>query len=183
MIAAAARDAGADARRIGIVPDDHAKLLDALESQLLRADILVTSGGVSMGAFDVVKEALSEIGTVEFSRVAMQPGKPQGFGHLGDKVPIFCLPGNPVSSLISFEAFVRPAIRKLLGKRQPAPCHRPGDRAGERVQPARRAAVPPGRAAPRVRRRLQRLLHRRSGFAPARLAGAGRTASSCSTRT
>jgi molybdopterin molybdotransferase len=118
MIAAAAKDAGADARRIGIVADDHAKLLDALESQLLRADVLVTSGGVSMGAYDVVKEALSELGTVEFTRVAMQPGKPQGFGHIGDKVPIFCLPGNPVSSLVSFEAFVRPAIRKLLGKRQ-----------------------------------------------------------------
>ncbi len=117
MIACAAKDAGADARRIGIVPDDHAKLLDALESQLLRADVLVTSGGVSMGAYDVVKEALSELGTVEFVRVAMQPGKPQGFGHLGDKVPIFCLPGNPVSSLVSFEAFIRPAIRKLLGKR------------------------------------------------------------------
>jgi molybdopterin molybdotransferase len=118
MIAAAAKDAGADARRIGIVPDDHARLLDALESQLLRADVLITSGGVSMGAFDVVKEALSELGTVEFTRVAMQPGKPQGFGHLGNRVPIFCLPGNPVSSLVSFEAFVRPAIRKLLGKRQ-----------------------------------------------------------------
>jgi molybdopterin molybdotransferase len=118
MIAAAAKDAGADARRIGIVPDDHAKLLDTLESQLLRADILITTGGVSMGAFDVVKEALSELGTVEFTKIAMQPGKPQGFGHLGDKIPIFCLPGNPVSSLVSFEAFVRPAIRKLLGKRQ-----------------------------------------------------------------
>jgi molybdopterin molybdotransferase len=118
MIAAAAKDAGADAVRIGIVVDDHAKLLDALESQLLRADVLVTSGGVSMGAFDVVKEALSELGTVEFTRVAMQPGKPQGFGHIGNKIPIFCLPGNPVSSLVSFEAFVRPAIRKMLGKRQ-----------------------------------------------------------------
>jgi molybdopterin molybdotransferase len=117
MIAAAAKDAGADARRMGIVPDDHAKLLDALESQLLRADVLVTTGGVSMGAFDVVKEALSELGTVEFTKVAMQPGKPQGFGHIGGKVPIFCLPGNPVSSLVSFEAFVRPAIRKMLGKR------------------------------------------------------------------
>ncbi|MBN9620603.1 MAG: molybdopterin molybdotransferase MoeA, partial [Actinobacteria bacterium] len=117
MIAAAAKDAGADARRIGIVPDDHAKLLDTLESQLLRADILVTSGGVSMGAYDVVKEALSELGTVEFAQVAMQPGKPQGFGHIGNRVPIFCLPGNPVSSLVSFETFVRPAIRKLLGKR------------------------------------------------------------------
>jgi molybdopterin molybdotransferase len=117
LITAAARDAGADARRIGIVPDDHSKLLDVLESQLLRADILVTTGGVSMGAFDIVKQALSELGTVEFTRIAMQPGKTQGFGHLGTRVPIFCLPGNPVSALVSFEAFVRPAIRKLLGKR------------------------------------------------------------------
>ncbi|MCU1658002.1 MAG: molybdopterin molybdochelatase [Pseudonocardiales bacterium] len=117
LVAAAAKDAGADARRIGIVPDDHSALLDVLESQLLRADILVTTGGVSMGAFDVVKQALSELGTVEFTRVAMQPGKPQGFGHLGNRVPIFCLPGNPVSALVSFEVFVRPAIRKLLGKR------------------------------------------------------------------
>lgn len=117
MLAAAAKDAGADARRIGIVADDHTSLLDALENQLLRTDVLITTGGVSMGAFDIVKEALSEIGTVEFTRVAMQPGRPQGFGHLGNKVPIFCLPGTPVSSLVSFEAFVRPAIRKLLGKR------------------------------------------------------------------
>jgi molybdopterin molybdotransferase len=117
LIAAAARDAGADARRVGIIPDDHSALLDTLESQLLRADIIVTTGGVSMGAFDVVKQALSELGTVEFTRVAMQPGRPQGFGHLGDRIPIFCLPGNPVSALVSFEVFVRPAIRKLLGKR------------------------------------------------------------------
>lgn len=117
LLTAAARDTGADARRLGIVVDDHAKLLDTLESQLLRADILITTGGVSMGAFDVVKQALSELGTVEFTRVAMQPGKPQGFGHLGNRIPIICLPGNPVSALVSFEVFVRPAIRKLLGKR------------------------------------------------------------------
>jgi molybdopterin molybdotransferase len=118
MLTAAARDAGADAYRVGIVPDDHARLLDVLDSQLLRADLIITSGGVSMGAFDVVKEALSQLGTVEFTRIAMQPGMPQGFGHLGrDRTPIFCLPGNPVSSLVSFEVFVRPAIRKLLGKR------------------------------------------------------------------
>ena len=117
LVAAAAKDAGADARRFGIVADDHSKLLDTLESQLLRADILVTTGGLSDGAFDVVKQALSEIGTVDFTNVAIQPGQPQGFGHLGNRVPIFCLPGNPVSALVSFEAFVRPAIRKLLGKR------------------------------------------------------------------
>jgi molybdopterin molybdotransferase len=117
LVAAAAKDAGADARRYGIVTDDHSALLDVLESQLLRADVLITTGGVSMGAFDVVKQALTELGTVEFTRVAMQPGKPQGFGHVGNGVPIFCLPGNPVSALVSFEIFVRPAIRKLLGKR------------------------------------------------------------------
>ena len=118
MLAAAARDAGADAYRVGIVPDDHAQLLDVLDSHLLRADMIITSGGVSMGAFDVVKEALSQLGTVEFVRVAMQPGMPQGFGTLGrDRTPIFCLPGNPVSALVSFEVFARPAIRKLLGKR------------------------------------------------------------------
>ena len=118
LVTAAARDAGADAYRFGIVSDDHTKLLDVLESQLLRADILVTTGGVSMGAFDVVKSALSTLGTVEFVEVGMQPGKPQGYGRLGEGVPIFCLPGNPVSALVSFEVFVRPAIRKLLGKHQ-----------------------------------------------------------------
>ncbi len=119
LLTAAARDAGASAYRVGIVPDDHERLMDVLESQLLRADMIVTSGGVSMGAYDVVKEALSEVGSVEFTQVAMQPGKPQGFGHLGpNRTPIFCLPGNPVSSLVSFEVFVRPAIRKLLGKRR-----------------------------------------------------------------
>jgi len=122
LLSAAARDAGADVRRYGIVPDDHSQLLDVLESQLLRADMLITTGGVSVGAFDVVKQALSELGTVDFVNVAMNPGKPQGFGHLtpsgsGQNVPIFCLPGNPVSALVSFEAFVRPAVRKLLGKR------------------------------------------------------------------
>jgi molybdopterin molybdotransferase len=118
MLAAAARDAGADAYRVGIIPDDHARLLDVLDSQLLRADMIITTGGVSMGAFDIVKDALSQIGTVEFTKIAMSPGMPQGFGHLGrERTPIFCLPGNPVAALVSFEVFVRPAIRKLLGKR------------------------------------------------------------------
>ena len=83
-LAAAARDAGAEVYRAGIVPDDHARLLDVLEGQLLRADLMVTSGGVSQGAYDVVKEALGELGTVEFVTVAMQPGQPQGFGTLGE---------------------------------------------------------------------------------------------------
>jgi molybdopterin molybdotransferase len=163
LVAAAAKDAGADARRYGIVPDDHAKLLDVLESQLLRADILVTTGGVSMGAFDVVKQALSEIGTVEFTRVAMQPGKPQGFGHLGNRVPIFCLPGNPVSALVAFEVFVRPAIRKLLGKRNL-------QRATVQAVALERADSPSG-----IRQYRRGVLHREAtgGYSVSLVGGAG----------
>jgi molybdopterin molybdotransferase len=116
LLAAAARRAGAIAYRVGIVPDEPRAFLDALHDQLVRADIVVTSGGVSQGDFDVVKEALRPLGTVWFGPVAMRPGKPQGFGHVGDdKTPIFTLPGNPVSSYVSFEQFVLPAIRKLMG--------------------------------------------------------------------
>ena len=112
-------EAGAIAYRVGIIPDDGPRLLDALEDQLVRADVLITSGGVSVGAYDVVKEVLSRLGTVGFHKVAMQPGMPQGFGTIGpDSTPVFGLPGNPVSALVSFEAFVRPALRRMLGAEQ-----------------------------------------------------------------
>lgn len=127
LLAAAARRAGAIAYRVGIVPDEPRAFLDALGDQLVRADLVVTSGGVSQGDFDVVKEALAPLGSVWFGGVAMQPGKPQGFGLVGeDETPIFTLPGNPVSAYISFEMFVLPAIRKLMGK---APYSRPTTRA------------------------------------------------------
>ena len=84
LLAAAARAAGAIAYRVGIVPDEPRAFLDALHDQLVRADLVVTSGGVSQGDYDVVKEALRPLGTVWFGPVAMQPGKPQGFGHVGD---------------------------------------------------------------------------------------------------
>ncbi|MFH8366008.1 gephyrin-like molybdotransferase Glp [Streptomyces sp. NPDC018031] len=114
QLTAAARDAGAIAYRAGAVADDAATFRSAVEDQLIRADAIVTSGGVSVGAYDVVKEALG--GDVEFRRVAMQPGKPQGFGRIGpDRVPLLALPGNPVSSYVSFELFVRPVIRTLMG--------------------------------------------------------------------
>ena len=126
-LTAAAVEAGAIAYRVGIVPDDPRALAATLEDQLVRADVLVTSGGVSVGAYDVVKEVLSRLGTVSFDRVAMQPGMPQGFGTIGpDSTPVFGLPGNPVSALVSFEAFVRPALRKMLGA---TPLERPRVRA------------------------------------------------------
>jgi molybdopterin molybdotransferase len=117
MIAAAAREAGAVAYRHSVVPDDPAGVLPALEEQLSRADLLITTGGVSMGGeHDVVKAALHKLGTVTFRKVAMQPGMPQGFGVIGpEKVPIFTLPGNPVSAYVSFQMFVRPAIAALQG--------------------------------------------------------------------
>ena len=80
LITAAAREAGATAFRVGIVPDEPRQLLDAIEDQLIRADLVITTGGVSVGAYDVVKEVLSRLGTVEFDKVAMQPGMPQGRG-------------------------------------------------------------------------------------------------------
>jgi molybdopterin molybdotransferase len=133
-LTAAARDAGAIAYRVGAVADDADTLRSTIEDQLVRADLLVTTGGVSVGAYDVVKEALSHVADedeagsgIEFRTLAMQPGKPQGFGSIGpDHIPLLALPGNPVSSYVSFELFVRPAIRTLMGLED---VHRPTTRA------------------------------------------------------
>jgi molybdopterin molybdotransferase len=116
MLTACALDVGALAYRVGVVRDDPHTLMDALTDELVRADAIITSGGVSAGAYDTVKEVLSRLGTVTFGPVAMQPGMPQGFGTIGESgTPIFTLPGNPVSSFVSFEVFVRPALRKMAG--------------------------------------------------------------------
>lgn len=115
MLAAAARQLGCPARRYPIVPDDTGAVLAAIEDAVVTADLLVTSGGVSMGGeHDVVKAALQRLGTVRFTKVAMQPGMPQGFGVVGENaVPLFTLPGNPVSAFVSFQLFVRPAADAL----------------------------------------------------------------------
>ncbi|MGW0858616.1 molybdotransferase-like divisome protein Glp [Streptomyces sp. NPDC002690] len=133
-LTAAARDAGAIAYRVGAVTDDAETLRTTIEDQLIRADLVVTTGGVSVGAYDVVKEALSSVGDedepgggIDFRTLAMQPGKPQGFGSIGhDHTPLLALPGNPVSAYVSFELFVRPAIRALMGLEE---VHRPTVRA------------------------------------------------------
>jgi molybdopterin molybdotransferase len=121
MLTAAVTSVGGTPYRVGGVPDDARTLLDTLEGQLVRADAIITTGGVSMGAFDTVKEVLSRVGTVQFDKVAMRPGMPQGFGVLGDEqVPVFTLPGNPVSALVSFHVFVAPALRAMAGRPEPA---------------------------------------------------------------
>lgn len=115
MLTAMAREAGATAVRSPIVRDDRRALAEAIEGALSHADLLVTSGGVSAGRYDFVKQVLSQLGDVAFRKVGMQPGMPQAFGFISG-VPCFGLPGNPVSAFVSFEVFVRPALRRLQGR-------------------------------------------------------------------
>lgn len=174
QLTAAARAAGALAYRVGAVADDADTLRSTLEDQLIRADLLITSGGVSVGAYDVVKETLTALsateddgsplagGTVEFRTLAMQPGKPQGFGLIGpDRIPLLALPGNPVSSYVSFELFVRPALRVLMGLPD---VHRP----------TLRARITDGIASsPEGRRQFLRGLHDADAGTVAPVGGAG----------
>lgn len=121
MLAAAVREAGGEAQLMHFVPDDVAALEAALAPRLPGIDLLVTSGGVSAGAYEVVKSAMARHG-VDFSRVAMNPGTPQGVGRYRG-VPVAAMPGNPVSASVSFEVFVRPALRaamRLPGQRPQA---------------------------------------------------------------
>ncbi|BBZ31947.1 molybdotransferase-like divisome protein Glp [Mycolicibacterium confluentis] len=119
-LAAAARDAGAEVNRVGIVDSDPAKLREVVEGQLSRAEVVVIAGAVGGAAAERVRAVLSELGEMEVTRIAMHPGSVQGFGQLGrEGVPVFLLPANPVSALVVFEIMVRPLIRLSLGKRQP----------------------------------------------------------------
>ncbi|MEI7771674.1 MAG: gephyrin-like molybdotransferase Glp [Chloroflexales bacterium] len=115
---AAAREAGCVTISLGIAPDDYAGQRAAILHGLEQADVLLTSGGVSMGSRDLIKPILAEIGTVHFGRIDFKPGKPTTFATAGGKL-IFGLPGYPVSSLVSFEVFVRPALRALQGDARP----------------------------------------------------------------
>ena len=116
-LVAAATELGALARYQGFVGDAEDDVAVALEQAAEGADLMITSGGVSAGAYDPVKAVLARSGAVWFGKVAMQPGMPQGVGRYGpDQVPILTLPGNPVSSMVSFEVFARPMLRTLAGE-------------------------------------------------------------------
>jgi molybdopterin molybdotransferase len=113
-LAALVRECGAIPLQIGIARDRREDLLAKFRAAM-RADLIVSSGGVSVGDYDLVKEIMQEVGNaMQFWQVAMKPGRPLAFGALGN-VPIVGLPGNPVSSMVSFEQFIRPAILKMLG--------------------------------------------------------------------
>ena len=133
-LAAAVKDTGASAVRVGPVGDDRAALREILADQLVRADLLLLTGGLSTGPWDTVTDVLAPLGTVRFDQVAMTPGRRQGFGTVAPvderderaggavfaggqagAIPVFALPGHPVAALVSFEAFVRPALRAMAG--------------------------------------------------------------------
>ena len=112
-LAAAAEEAGAKTFRV-MASDDRARLRETIEDQLVRADMIVTTGGLSYGAADTVKDVLTPLGSMRFDNVAIAPGRQLGVGKLGD-VPVYCLPGNPLAAQVAFETFVRPALRKIAG--------------------------------------------------------------------
>lgn len=140
LVAGLVREAGAQPVPLGSVGDDPDALRAVVEAALPGLDALVTSGGVSVGTKDVVKAALS--GELDFTTVAMQPGKPQGFGLLAGRVPVFALPGNPVSVMVSFHVHVAPALRRLLGQPARVPLATARAAVGWRCPPGRRQYLP-----------------------------------------
>jgi molybdopterin molybdotransferase len=116
MLAAAIREAGAEVVAVATASDDVAEFIALLDRYASASDLIITSGGVSAGAYEVVKDAFGRTGDqgVEFAKVAMQPGMPQGAGRVAG-VPIVTVPGNPVSVLVSFEVFIRPPLRSAMG--------------------------------------------------------------------
>lgn len=143
LLAAAVAEMGAIPVRIPAVPDDEEELRATLERTAGTVDMIITSGGVSVGAYDVVKAVLAPLSSMWFGPVRMQPGKPQGFGRWPDGPPIFTLPGNPVSVFVSFEAFVAPALRVMQGSRDPlAPVEQGIAAEGWRCPPGRAQHMP-----------------------------------------
>jgi molybdenum cofactor synthesis domain-containing protein len=113
------REAGCEAVDLGMVRDDEGSVRRAIEEGLASTDALVTTGGVSMGDFDEVKKVLTDLaGDLAWMQVAIKPAKPLAFGMVGEK-PVFGLPGNPASSMVSFELFARPALRRMMGHPSP----------------------------------------------------------------
>lgn len=113
-VAAQARSLNAEVRDYGIVKDDLGKITATLERAAGECDLILTSGGVSVGDYDLMKQALSKLGGMNFWQVAQKPGKPMAFGHIKGK-PVMGLPGNPVSSMVIFDQYVRPVLLKMQG--------------------------------------------------------------------
>lgn len=119
-VASAAKDAGAEVNRVGIINAEPRRLKEQLAVQAQKSEFMIITGAVGGSSAKPVQDALGELGDIDTTRVAMHPGSAQGFGLIGeDRIPVFLLPSNPVSALVIFEALIRPAIRTSLGKRVP----------------------------------------------------------------
>jgi molybdenum cofactor synthesis domain-containing protein len=119
MLTAALRDAGCSALDLGVAPDDLDAIRAAVEAGLQGCDALITSGGVSVGLYDHIKAVLDQVGDMRWFQVAIKPAKPFAYGVTDGGKLVFGLPGNPVSSLVSFELFARPALRTMMGDPRP----------------------------------------------------------------
>lgn len=115
-LAAAVQDARGAVYRVGAVADDRARLRETIEDQVVRADLLIVTGGLSSGREDTVKDVLAPLGTVRFDDVGISPGRQLGVGVVGDGVPLLALPGHPVAAQVAFEVFVRPMLRSMAGE-------------------------------------------------------------------
>jgi molybdopterin molybdotransferase len=113
-LAAAVEEAGGEPLMLPRAPDDAAPIQALIADAAADADLLVASGGVSVGRHDHVRDVIRQLGSLDFWRIRVQPGKPLAYGHVGE-MPVIGLPGNPVSALVTFELFVRPLIRRMLG--------------------------------------------------------------------
>ncbi|MCU9997028.1 molybdopterin molybdotransferase MoeA [Mobiluncus mulieris] len=113
-LAAACQECDAKTFRV-LVGDDRGKLRETIEDQLVRADVILTTGGLSYGTADTVKDVLTSLGEMRFDNVAIAPGRQLGVGKIGE-VPVYCLPGNPVAAQVAFETFIRPVLRKMAGR-------------------------------------------------------------------
>jgi len=147
MLAAAVRAAGASVAGVVTCGDEVDQFRAVLDDHVGTADVVITSGGVSAGAYEVVKDAFGGSGGVEFVKVAMQPGMPQGAGRLADGRAIVTLPGNPVSALVSFEVFVRPALRAAM-------------ELPDTLRPRRRAVLTESLTSPAGKRQFRRGVYR-----------------------
>ena len=143
VLAASVLEAGCEVNQVGVVPDDERELRDTLERISPQVDAIILSGGVSVGAYDVVKAVLAPLPTMWFGPVAMQPGKPQGSGRLEDGTLVITLPGNPVSVYVSFEVFARSVLRRLAGELDVEPRFLPARAAVDWSSPAGREQYMP----------------------------------------
>ncbi len=115
-LTAAVREAGGTAFRVPPLPDDPRRLADALEDNLIQADLVVTTGGLRPGGQGSLRTVLGRLGTIAVEEVAMSPATVLGFGTIGpDATPLFALPGSPAAAIVAFEVFVRPALRRMVG--------------------------------------------------------------------